>query len=107
MKRELFSKFFFQFGLVAVIIIYFSFHGYVVHFGSVPVAGLLLLSLALLAIGIITQRFFYRIFRNEGKATLYTAILFLIILFFGVFQDIVARIKPIANFGRLTVFFPF
>ncbi|HTE25214.1 sulfatase-like hydrolase/transferase [Flavitalea sp.] len=107
MKRERFSKFFFQQGLIAVIIIYFAFHGYVVHFGSVPQGSLMLLSLALLAIGIITQRFFYRIFRNEGKATLYTAILLLIVLFFGVFQDIISGLKPIANFGRLTLFFPF
>jgi hypothetical protein len=106
MKRETISKFFFHQGLIAVIVIYFAFHGYVVHFGSVPPGNLVLLSLALIAISFVTERIFYRIFRNEGKSTIYTALLLLIILFFGVFQDMVSHNQALATLGRLTIFFP-
>jgi uncharacterized membrane protein SirB2 len=106
MKRETFSKFFFHEGLIAVIVTYFAFHGYVVHFGSAPAVGLLLLLVAILAISLLAVELFYRIFKNKDKATTYTAILLVVILFFGVFQDMVSGFKPLAAFGRLTIFFP-
>ncbi|MHA4843484.1 sulfatase-like hydrolase/transferase [Flavitalea antarctica] len=107
MKRETFSKFFLHQGLIILIVIYFAFHGYVVHFGSVPSGSLVLLSLVLIAVSLFLQRLFNLVFKNEGKATIYTAFLLLIILFFGVLQDMVSGQRAIATLGRLTIFFPF
>ena len=80
MKRKTFSKFFLHQGLILLIVIYFAFHGYVVHFGSVPSGSLVLLSLVLIAVSLIVQRLLNLVFKNEGKATIYTAFLLLIIL---------------------------
>ncbi|RYY11672.1 MAG: hypothetical protein EOO04_34840, partial [Chitinophagaceae bacterium] len=106
MKREGFSGIFFHEGLLALIIIYFSFHGYVVHFGSVPATSLLVLSVVIFLFSLIIQRILLKLFENRARATVYSAILLLAILFFGVWQDIVSGLKPIANMGRLTIFFP-
>lgn len=90
----------------AGVIVFFIVHGYSENQFLVPLTQLLLLLGGLLFAGCVLYLLFRRIFRNGRKATLFTAFLFAIVLFFGVVQDFLSQFRFLSVITRLTILVP-
>lgn len=90
----------------AGVILFFIVHGYSENQGLVPVKDLLLLLAGLLAAGLILFFLFRKIFRSGHKAAIYLAFVFILVLFFGAFQDFLANIRFLSSLTRLTILLP-
>jgi hypothetical protein len=112
MKITRLLKLILTYGLPAALVIYFGFHSYVVHYGSIPVRKLFVLTAVFMAVAILLQFIFTRFFaksdriNSKPRAAVFTFLLLLLVLFFGVFQDMITSWQPIATVGRLIWLFP-
>lgn len=88
------------------VVLFFIVHGYSEHAGMLPVAGLLLLLLKLLVAGMLLFGISIKLFKSQRKAGLFTSAVFVLVLFFGVFQQAITAFRPLLSVGRLLVFFP-
>ena len=88
------------------VVVYFSLHGYVIHGDMLPLRDLFLLTGGLLLLGIILFGIHLKIFRNQRKAGLFTSFLLVVILFYGVFQDLLSGFRPVHALSRFLVFVP-
>ncbi len=106
MKVAAFTRYLQQRRLVLLLVCYFILHGIVVNGGAVPIGQSLMLLLILITCGLALYQLFQRFFSSALKTVIATFLVVTMILFFGVFQDITGGIRPIAWFGRLTIFLP-
>lgn len=88
------------------VMFFFITHGYSENQFLVPIKGLIWLLIELIVVSIAVFALSTRIFRNNRKANIFTSFLFVIILFFGAFQDFLAGFRPLSSFARLVIFFP-
>jgi hypothetical protein len=89
------------------IILFFILHGYVRNYPLVPVSGLMVLLLQLLASGFLLYWLCKKFFSSSRKAGLFTSFCLIIVLFFGPLQELFALYRFSATFARLVYFFPF
>ncbi|RYY24097.1 MAG: hypothetical protein EOO04_13430 [Chitinophagaceae bacterium] len=92
--------------VIILLVSYFVLHGVVINAGTVSLRSGINLLLLQLACSLFLYELCLRIYRTPSKAALASFVVITGILFFGVFQDMVAGFKPIADLGRLVVFFP-
>jgi hypothetical protein len=90
----------------AGLILFFIVHGYSENQFLVPPGELILLLGILMAAGIVGFFLFKKIFRNGHKATVFTTLVFFIVLFFGVIQDFLAQFRFLSSLTRLTILLP-
>jgi hypothetical protein len=88
------------------VILFFVVHGYAEYPGLIPVKELPVLLGILLMAALLLFVISSWIFKSKRKAGLFTSFVFMVLLFFGVVQDAVARWYPVANVARLEVFVP-
>jgi len=103
--RTLFFRFFNEI-LITTLIFYFIFHACVVHYGSVPLTEILVLFLVLLVISLLLKVLFGRCFHSQSRSTIYVFVFMVMILFYGVFQNVLEDIRPIAELGRISYLTP-
>lgn len=88
------------------VIFFFLIHGYREHRGLVPLAGMLWLLLQLLAAGLLLFAISRWWYKSSRKAGLFTSFVAVLVLFFGVFQDLLSGFRLTAGLSRLLYFLP-
>lgn len=86
------------------VILFFILHGYVNHGNLLPLRELGWLWMRLLVAGLVVFALSKVIFKSSRKAGLFTSVLCIISLFFGVAQDFLASFQFLAPLSRLQVF---
>ena len=89
------------------VILFFVIHGYTQYLQLVPLGEVLWLLVKLGVSGIIGFWLSCKIFKSKRKAGIFTSFALIMILFFGVMQDLIAEHRPIAFFSSLRVFVAF
>lgn len=88
------------------IVIFFIFHGYTENENVVPF-GTLLPVLAILLVTAIPLFFINRkLLGNGKKANIFTSVILIVVLFFGVFQDFLFQFRILETITRLRIFVP-
>jgi hypothetical protein len=88
------------------VIVFFIFHGYAENENVVPFTSLLPLWAKLLCIGILLFFISRLLLGNKRKANVFTTIVLIIVLFFGVVQDFLFQFRILATITRFRVFVP-
>lgn len=88
------------------VIVFFIFHGYVENENVVPFTSLLPLWANLLGIGLVLFLINRLLLGNKRKANVFTTIVLIIVLFFGVVQDFLFQFRILAAITRFRVFIP-
>src|SRR5688572_3700074 len=88
------------------VIIFFILHGYVQFIHEVPFSALLPLFIKLLIEAVLLFFISRWLLGSTQKANLFTALVFIITLYFGVFQDFIVQFRPVAFITRLRYYIP-
>lgn len=89
------------------VIVFFIVHRYSEYQHVVPFKNLIPLLAVLLGTSIILFFINRKLLRSSPKANLLTSFIFVVVLFFGVFQDFLVQFRFLANFTRFRFFVPF
>jgi hypothetical protein len=88
------------------VIVFFILHGYVQFIHEVPFSALLALFIKLLIEAVLLFFISRLLLGTTQKANLFTALAFVITLYFGVFQDFIVQFRPVASITRLRYYIP-
>jgi hypothetical protein len=83
------------------VILFFIIHGYSKYYRLIPIGELLTLLSELLVIGILLFWINSRLFGNVKKGGIFTSVILIVILFFGVFQDFFADVEVLSVLSYL------
>ncbi len=89
------------------VIVFFIVHQYNEYQHVVPFKTVIPLLTLLLAISILLFFINRKLLRSPQKANLVTSFIFIVVLFFGVFQDFLVQFRFVADFTRFRFFVPF
>lgn len=89
------------------VVLFFIIHGYCSNIEMIP-----LKPLALLLIGLLIAAYFIffiskKVLASDRKANIFTSLVGIAVLFFGVFQNLIAQFRFLSEYSRLRFFLPF